>query len=110
MAAVSFTAGMLAIILALMLYVSLAASNFGRDNDQLVSQWVQNHYWLLVGETIFIILSVLFVWVVAYFVGLIKSEVDRAWRATAAGPAPRFVSRPDASRDAQSGHGHSSAG
>lgn len=79
MAACSFTAGMLAIVLSLMLYVALAAANFGRDNnDQLVAMWVQDYYWLLLAETAFIITSVLFVWACAYFVGLIKSEVNCA--------------------------------
>jgi hypothetical protein len=78
MAACSFTAGMLAIVLSLMLYVALAAANFGKDNDQLVAMWVSNHFWLLVAETLCIIVSVLFVWACAYFVGLIKSEVQCA--------------------------------
>jgi hypothetical protein len=75
-AAVSFTSSMVTIIISMSLYVALSAANIPTDADSLVKLWVKQHYFLLVAELVCLMVAVLFVWSTAYFVGLVKFEVD----------------------------------
>lgn len=77
-AAISSSCAMITIVIALSLYVSLCLANMPEDQrfDGMSMLWVKRHYFLIAVEFVSLIAAVLFLWAVAFFVGVTKFDVS----------------------------------
>lgn len=88
--ATSFTLSMVCICFSLCVYSMLTGVNIppmdrqaGNQGSRMFMLWMKTHYWLLFTEVLATIFSIIFLWFVLYFVGLVKYGIHyAAWSIT----------------------------